>query len=74
MLDKTSHPFIVNTLQSSGRWSLDVSYFKSVATWAVSTVFMDDRCHDSTVVATGGTVSEALDRLEALLAGREVTP
>lgn len=71
MLDKTTHPFIFNTLVSSGKWSLDVSHFKSASLWAVSTVFDDDMCHENTTVATGSTAQEALDRLESALAGRE---
>lgn len=73
MLDKTSHPFIVNTLESSFLW--DLAVWKESDLWRTCLVY-DSNCVGAEAAATaeGTTPAEALDRLEALLAGREVTP
>lgn len=77
MLDKTSHPFIVNTLESSIYWSLKLEATPKVIhgphgvfPWIVYMLWNEDRHHEDTQFAGGTTPSEALDRLEAELAGR----
>lgn len=66
MLDKTTHPFIVNTLESNSHWSLSVKRGSSWRWWA--SLYYDG---NESEAEPGSTPSEALNRLEALLAGRE---
>ena len=67
MLTKESHPFICNTLESDPRWALIVNYWHG---WEVSLVWGDpDDSGDAFAMAH--TLSDALDKLEALLSGKD---
>lgn len=68
MLDKTSHPFIVNTLRSSPDWELilksDLNDFKAeIGYW-------HDDFFEPTESVIDVSFPRAIDKLEALLAGR----
>lgn len=65
MLDKTTHPFIVNTLDSSSSWSLEVRAYHD--TWGVGVWFDDDGLMMPSAIADGPTLADALDNLERLL-------
>lgn len=69
MLDKTTHPFIVNTLESSFLW--DLAVWKESHLWRTCLIY-DSNCEEAeaTAAAEATTLPEALDRLEAELAGR----
>jgi hypothetical protein len=69
MLDKTTHPFIVNTLRSSPDWELilksDLDDFK------VELGYWHEDFFDPTESVVDVSFSKALDRLESVLAGRQ---
>ena len=69
MLDKTSHPFIVNTLESDPYWALVLHQNRVHGSilWAAELEFDIDPTSSR---AEGSTLSEALDRLEGVLSGR----
>ena len=71
MLDKTTHPFIVNTLESYPFWALVIHQtpVHGSVIWTAELEFDADLTSSS---AEGATIPEALDRLESMLAGREV--
>jgi hypothetical protein len=70
MLDKTTHPFIVNTMESSCNWKLIIDkYPANLLPWGVSLVH-NNKWGDA-ISHFANSLPEALDRLEAELAGRE---
>lgn len=69
MLDKTSHPFIVNTLRSSPDWELilksDLNDFKAeLGCW-------HEGLFEPTESVIDVSFPRALDRLESVLSGRD---
>lgn len=66
MLNHTTHPFIVNTLESNNHWELSIKKGLSWPWWAA--LLYDGNESEAT---PGDTPSEALDRLESVLSGRE---
>ena len=72
MLDKTTHPFIVNTLRSSPDWELILKsdqgdFLAELGCWQEGVFEVTESVIDV-------SFQKALDQLEATLAGREVTP
>lgn len=65
MLSPTTHPFIVNTLDSSPEWSLETRKYPDA--WEVTIWFHEDGLAQATSRAEGLTLSDALDNLERLL-------
>jgi hypothetical protein len=66
MLDKTTHPFIVNTLESSPAWSLQTRKYPDA--WEVEMWFYEDEGFQVAMSrAEGLTLTDALDNLERLL-------
>ena len=73
MLDKTSHPFIVNTLESSPAWSLQTRKYPDA--WEVEMWFYEDEDFQVAMSrAEGLTLSDALDNLERLLETGSANP
>lgn len=68
MLDKTTHPFIVNTLESSLNWEVSFRKFPG-GLWEGCLHYGQDFLSQTS--AKGSTLTEALDRLESVLSGRE---
>jgi hypothetical protein len=67
MMSKESHPFIVNTLESNCLWTLCINQGLDGGWWASFEYDRDQEGEES----FGDTLPDALDRLEATLAGRE---
>lgn len=65
MLDKITHPFIVNTLCSNPAWSLEIHQHPDA--WELTIWFHEDGLAQATSRAEGLTLSDALDNLERLL-------
>lgn len=65
MLDKTSHPFIVNTLESSPAWSLESRKYPDA--WEVTLWYHDGGLAQASSRSEGLTLPDALDALESLL-------
>lgn len=65
MLSPTTHPFIVNTLESSPAWSLETRKYPDA--WELTIWFHEDGLAQATSRAEGLTLSDALDNLERLL-------
>jgi hypothetical protein len=68
MIDKATHPFIVNTLESSLNWEVSLRKFPG-GLWESCLYHGQDFL--TRTIARGNTLPDALDRLEAELAGRE---
>ena len=66
MIDKTTHPFIVNTLESSPMWSLEVRCYPAV--WDCCMWFREEEDFQVAMSrAEGPTLADALGNLERLL-------
>lgn len=65
MLSPTTHPFIVNTLESSPAWSLETRKYPDA--WELTIWFHEDGLAQATSHSKGLTLSDALDNLERLL-------
>jgi hypothetical protein len=65
MLDRTTHPFIVNTLDSSPAWSLETRKYPDA--WEATIWFHDDGLSQASSRAEDLTLPDALNNLERLL-------